>query len=323
MDNQQPSNNIFYQKPKKGYGYIYKYTSPSKKNYIGQTVNSLSDRAKSVVSGIGYKKCPLFWKAIQKYSFTNFKIEIIKEAPILELNYWEKYYIQKYNALVPKGYNLTNGGDGGKTIDVYVYSAQNGKFIEHYNSLSEASLMTGVPIETISSILSKKSNRRISHNLTFLKEYQEKIDLNILNRNNYIKVYVYKEDGSFYKEFKTISEAAKSLKISEITIKRHLEKSSSSCGFFFRKEKVDKISIIPKKEKKGIKVCQIDPLNYFTVAVYNSLSAAARAVGLASSSSIKRAIERKGKAKGYYWKIVEGSTTMCSENPTESVRDTG
>ena len=31
--------------PKKGYGYIYKYTSPSGKSYIGQTIHSLQERA--------------------------------------------------------------------------------------------------------------------------------------------------------------------------------------------------------------------------------------------------------------------------------------
>lgn len=49
MDNQQPSDNsLFYKKPHKGMGFVYKYTSPSGKNYIGQTINSLADRAKSI-----------------------------------------------------------------------------------------------------------------------------------------------------------------------------------------------------------------------------------------------------------------------------------
>lgn len=322
MDNQQPSNKIFYQKPKQGYGFIYKYTSPSNKVYIGQTINTLATRAKNIVSGKGYKKCPIFWKAIQKYSFTNFKVEILKEVPVSELNKWEKYYINYFNSIAPNGYNLTIGGDGGRMIDVYVYSAQNGSFLEHYNSLSEASLMTGVPIETISSILSKKTNRRIAHNMTFTKAYYEKINLDILNRNNYVKIYVYDKDGLFYKEFNTITEASNYLKISYITIKRHLQNKLSSNGFYFRTNKVDKISLISKESKKGKKVCQIEPLDYSTIAVYNSLSSAARAVGLSSTSSITRAIERNGKAKGYYWKIIEGSTTKSPENPTGTVRDT-
>ena len=43
---------------------VYRYISPSNKSYIGQTCNSLSVRA---ANGEGYKGCPKFYKAIQKY----------------------------------------------------------------------------------------------------------------------------------------------------------------------------------------------------------------------------------------------------------------
>ena len=39
-------------------GIVYKYTSPSGKSYIGQTTQSLSDRARFM--GEGYKKCTVF-----------------------------------------------------------------------------------------------------------------------------------------------------------------------------------------------------------------------------------------------------------------------
>ena len=88
MDNQQPSINleIFYRKPKDGHGFIYKYTAPNGKSYIGQTINSLKTRAKNIISGTGYKKCTLFWKAIQKYGWNNFQVEILEEICIEELN---------------------------------------------------------------------------------------------------------------------------------------------------------------------------------------------------------------------------------------------
>lgn len=321
MDNQQPSNNLFYQKPKIGYGYIYKYTSPSNKSYIGQTINSLAERAKNITSGIGYKKCSLFWKAITKYSFTNFNVEIIETAPVERLNELEKYYINKFNTLAPNGYNLTIGGESGKTIQVYVYSAQNGQLLEHYNSLSEASLSTGVPIETVSLILSNKTNRKIAHNLTFSKEFYEKIDLMDLSRSNYHNVYLYNLNGDYIDEFQTIADAANKLRMSESTIARHLKLKTSSCGYYFRDEKMDKIEPIEKQNKKGKIVRQIDPITLYTIHTYNSLASAAKSVGLASSCSITRAIERGGKAKGFYWQIIEGSTTMDSENPTEAVRD--
>ena len=50
--------NSFEKWPKDGYGFIYKYTSPSGKSYIGQTVRSLKERAKC--DGVGYNCCPIF-----------------------------------------------------------------------------------------------------------------------------------------------------------------------------------------------------------------------------------------------------------------------
>jgi hypothetical protein len=54
--------NSFELKPKKGYGFIYMYTSPSNKSYIGQTIRSLSERAQK--NGNGYVGCPIFFRAI-------------------------------------------------------------------------------------------------------------------------------------------------------------------------------------------------------------------------------------------------------------------
>ena len=64
----------FIRKPKQGHGSIYRYISPSNKNYIGQTTKSLKERAKN--NGNGYKNCSVFYNAILKYGFKNFKIEI-------------------------------------------------------------------------------------------------------------------------------------------------------------------------------------------------------------------------------------------------------
>lgn len=99
-------------------GIIYKYTSPSGKSYIGQTIREktrMIRHKKSINSGIDTK----FIRAIHKYGFENFSYErlfiihsddkhIVKE----KLNYMEKYYIRKYDTF-NNGYNMTLGGDGG------------------------------------------------------------------------------------------------------------------------------------------------------------------------------------------------------------------
>lgn len=98
-------------------GIVYKYTSPSGKSYIGQTTQSLSDRARFM--GEGYKKCTVFYRAIQKYGWDNFSQEILEKiecedalALKKKLDELEQHYILQFNSLTPNGYNIRQGGEG-------------------------------------------------------------------------------------------------------------------------------------------------------------------------------------------------------------------
>lgn len=323
MDDQQPSinNDFFYRKPKQGYGYIYKYTSPDGKSYIGQTSTSLKQRARNLLTGIGYKKCSLFWKAIQKYGWQSFQASILEEVSLSSLNEKEIYYIEKYNTCAPNGYNLTIGGECDIRKDVYVYSAQNGEFLEHYNSLTEAAEETGVPIETISIILNNH-NRKQAHNLVFLKEYVEKYNIELLVRATSYPIYTYDKEGFFIEEYPSISIASQKLNISDGMIRKCLNGSVAHAHYIqFKKEKEDKILPIPRNSKTPFSVLQIDPKTNQVIASYQSLASAARAVGLKRGEGIKRVAERgRGMSGGFFWKFDEGSTTMCSGNPAETVR---
>ena len=100
-------------------GEIYCITSPSNKKYIGQCVKKLSSgknwgyisRWKEHIRDSKDRNyCRLLNSAIKKYKPENFKLEILKECIIEELDYFEKYYIENYNTMTPNGYNLTSGG---------------------------------------------------------------------------------------------------------------------------------------------------------------------------------------------------------------------
>jgi group I intron endonuclease len=100
-------------------GEIYCITSPSGKKYIGQCVKKLSSGKKwgymnrwkdHIRDSIGKNYCRLLNNAIKKYGIESFKVEIIKECYISELNYYEEYYISLFNSMTPNGYNLTSGG---------------------------------------------------------------------------------------------------------------------------------------------------------------------------------------------------------------------
>lgn len=91
--------------------FIYMHTSPSGKKYIGQTCQKLSRRWRN---GIGYKKNPYFWRAIQKYGWDNFKHEMIFQCESLEeANRMEEWLISVHSSNDPRyGYNISAGADG-------------------------------------------------------------------------------------------------------------------------------------------------------------------------------------------------------------------
>ena len=82
------------------------------KPYIGQTIRTLEER----IADHKHCKKTLIGKAIQKYGWSDktFKVEILEVCETLEqLNEREKFWIAKYNSIVPNGYNMTEGGSIG------------------------------------------------------------------------------------------------------------------------------------------------------------------------------------------------------------------
>lgn len=92
---------------------IYKITNTvTNKVYIGKTVKSLDERWKRHCTKMS--ACMLLHKSIKKYGKDLFVAEVIKTCNSLEeLSLAEKEAIKTYNSIVPHGYNLTFGGDGG------------------------------------------------------------------------------------------------------------------------------------------------------------------------------------------------------------------
>lgn len=94
--------------------YIYKYTSPSNKVYIGQTCQTREQRAGR--DGRQYRGCTHFYNAIQKYGYNNFKYEVVESGlTATEADEREKYWISYYNSCYKEyGYNISSGGQNKK-----------------------------------------------------------------------------------------------------------------------------------------------------------------------------------------------------------------
>ena len=108
------------------------------KIYIGQTCQTLQDRGRE---GNGYKRCPYFWNAIQKYGWDNFEhIILIDNLSLEEANLFEEELIKKYNTTNRNyGYNVYYGGDNCKKplstkqkLSQYKYYGKDNPNYQHY-----------------------------------------------------------------------------------------------------------------------------------------------------------------------------------------------
>lgn len=97
-------------------GIIYKYTSPSGKVYIGQTLNE-EQRRKDFLGNTYKYAGEAINNARMKYGPKNFQYEILyeqefetKKEAVQKLNELEQRYIIDYNS-IENGYNISKGGD--------------------------------------------------------------------------------------------------------------------------------------------------------------------------------------------------------------------
>lgn len=86
------------------------------KKYIGQTTKTCSERFKGhIIAAFEHNADFKLSRALRKYGIENFSVETLKECSSKnELNFFEKYFIQKYDTL-KNGYNMIIGGEGGDT----------------------------------------------------------------------------------------------------------------------------------------------------------------------------------------------------------------
>lgn len=95
--------------------FIYKITNRlNGKIYIGQTTNPTRRFQEHRGKGYGQDNEKILYKAFNKYGINNFSFEIIEEVE--NYNEREKYWIEFYDCITPKGYNMTEGGENPPTF---------------------------------------------------------------------------------------------------------------------------------------------------------------------------------------------------------------
>jgi group I intron endonuclease len=97
-------------------GYIYAILNlKNQKYYVGKTTKTIEERYDSHKISSKYGSNRLIHKALRKYSEENFEIILLEQVNDDLLDLREKYYIIEYKSMMPSGYNMTFGGEGGDT----------------------------------------------------------------------------------------------------------------------------------------------------------------------------------------------------------------
>lgn len=254
-------------------GIIYKYTSPNNKSYIGQTIKTIKERAGK--DGYRYKSCPMFYNAIQKYGWDNFKCEILLSVDLPDdelrnyLNEKEKYYIKLYDTQA-NGYNTSPGGDAPTWLNLDEEEIIR-LYTQERKTLRQIAEIFNVDWSVIQTRL---HNNNID--TAGVGEHSPAWRIDIADN--------IKDIITLYKDGNSCIKIAKLYNTTDQTIKRHLE--------------INGVSIASGNSR---------PVNQLTldgqfIARYNTMKEAAAAVGLCGGCIIKKALDRPDKtSKGYKW----------------------
>lgn len=191
-------------------GVIYKYTSPSNKVYIGQTLNEYMRKA--MWKNIAHPYAgPYINRARLKYGYDNFTYEVLftlesdnEEFLRRGIDRLEQFYISIYDSTNPKkGYNITVGGLG------------------HVGNKN--------------AVISQQCREACIRANTGRKQSEEQIYKRFLSDPRHRKIDCFDLKGNYIKTYFCLSEAAKDLHVSYQAIQRILKRDRKSAkGYTFR-----------------------------------------------------------------------------------------
>lgn len=268
------------------------------KIYIGKSVN-IEKRFRTHINDSFNKNKPeynhLIHKAIRKYKVENFSFDIIEECDENELNSREMYWIHIYDCCVldgrNKGYNMTRGGEGSSSIDIY-------KVYELWDE--------GLSVTEIADKLHNDQHAisiRIKEYDNYTQEELNKRHYDLIAKSKQKEICQYDIMGNFINQYNSVTEASEKTGIGYRTICSNIQGKTSSAGGSQWRYKGDPPPGAYNVKGNGYKtpIVQLD-LEYNFIDEFDSLKDAAKAIGLTSSSTLSYAIKHpKSIIKGSHW----------------------
>lgn len=239
------------------------------KIYIGQTKQSLKERWGS--DGRRYKG-QVFYNAIQKYGWDNFEhLLILDNLNQMQANYYEKFFIEKYNTTNKNfGYNVTNGGNSNtlnekqrelrRQLNYQMW--KDGTFKElintpvyciELNQSFESALEAERQLQIDNSTIQKVCKRQLKYagikngqplHWIYLKDYNEDLIKSLKGKSEILKgvsIPIYCVELN--KIFNSAAEASKELNIDASSIRKVAKGKYKTAGGFHWVEKKELINI--------------------------------------------------------------------------------
>ena len=328
-------------------GFIYKIVNNNDSNqiYIGQTIRTIKTRYYEHI--FNAKKNDLhnhLYNAMRLYGIDNYSIIEIEKYEFEDIIDLQKKLNEREMSLIKnyrdKNYDVLNDSDGGDSppgdkhkIPVLQYSLKC-KLIKEYDSISDASMKTGIPSSQISACCSSNSQvictggfiwRKADNPLT-----TEEIDLYTKKYKNGVsqigrKVSMYSLDKEYIRSFNSLSEAAKETQTNMGSISSVcLNKNKTAGGYIWRffeedistylydpynKKKPCKRNIKNKESnnkpiKYDIQVEQRDIKTGELINIFDNYIIASRNTGIQKANILHCCLNISNYAGGYYWCFV-------------------
>ena len=276
--------------------YIYKIQNDiNDKVYIGKTLYTIERRwyqHKNNSTKSYLKHLPIY-AAINKYGLEHFSITQIEEVQDYHiLSDREQYWVSYYNSYL-NGYNATRGGDGSLLYDYdWIWelweSGLKIKEITKEVNCNDFVVRTVLTLHNIST--EERKNRSYEDQKNSHKPYQRPVQKLDINTNQVIE------------EYESVSEAAKINQCDNSYLSRVCNNNKIFKNYKWQyKPNVQYI----KKDFSKKPVCQIDLQTNEILNIYESISAAARAVKGDSSyiSKVCKGIQKS--SKGFGWEYLD------------------
>lgn len=252
--------------------------------YVGQTRHSIDNRWKQHCYA-SKRSDTILYRAMRKYGIEHFSITEIEQCDNSLLDERERYWIKHYNSY-GNGYNMTLGGEGAHTVNY-------NEIFEHFQNNKNI----------------YQTARELNVGKTTVRRYVQDQNIEYDRDRSQPKKIVMIDPKTLQPlhHYNSIAEAANSHDswqretIRDAVSGRRL----SAYGYFWKIEGSDK-QFSKTLYKHKHRVAQLDPITEQVINVYESIAAAARAIGKPKGTSgISNAAAGKAKtAYNYKWKFI-------------------